>query len=69
MSLREYKVMASSMTATYTAGRWCAESPQQACEMARRDYQNSRLGMALKDAGGFRFYVVDKFPHEREEQS
>lgn len=65
--LREYKVMASSMTATYSAGRFCAESAADACEMAAQDYAQSNPGRTLHDAGAFRFYTVDKFPYERGE--
>lgn len=61
---REYKVRASSLSATYNAGRFIAESPAEACEMARRDYANSPTGRALKDSRSFRFYTVDQFPHE-----
>lgn len=61
---REYKVRASSMTASYNAGRFIANSPGEACEMARAEYARSSLGRGLKDAGAFRFYTVDKFPHE-----
>ena len=69
MSTREYKVMCSSMTATYSAGRFVASSSQEACQMAREEYAKSDLGMALKDVGAFRFYTVDKFPYEREEEN
>jgi hypothetical protein len=61
---REYKVMASNMSATYSAGRFIASSAKEACQMAREKYASSSLGRALKDAGAFRFYTVSKFPHE-----
>jgi len=61
---REFKVRASSLTATYNAGRFCAGSAEAACELAKQDYANSALGRQLKDVGAFRFYTVDKFPHE-----
>lgn len=65
--MKEYKVMASSMSGTYSAGRFVAESDEHACELARNEY-HKKLGRALKDTGSFRFYTVSKFPHEREEQ-
>jgi hypothetical protein len=64
---QEYKVMASSLTATYTAGRFVANSSAEAIEMARESYRNSDLGRRLNDVRAFRFYVVDQFPHERED--
>lgn len=62
--MREYKVRASNMSATYNAGRFIAESPAEACEMARASYANSSLGRTMRDVGAFRFFVVDRFPHE-----
>ena len=64
MKMKEYKVMGSTMTATFTAGRYVAYSPSEACNMARENYRDSSLGRAMKDAGAFRFYVVEKFPNE-----
>lgn len=66
--MKEYKVMCSNMSATYSAGHFIADSAAEACDMAREAYRKSDLGRALKDAGAFRFYTVDKFPHEREEE-
>ena len=63
---KEYKVMASSLTGTYSAGRFVAESPEDACEQARAAYRNSSLGRTMRDAGAFRFYTVANFPHETE---
>lgn len=63
---KEFKVMASSMYATYIAGRFVADSAKEACEMAAQDYRQSPTGRALKDADGFRFYTVSEFPYERE---
>lgn len=63
---REYKVRASNLTATYNAGRFVADSPEQACEMARDDYAQSPLGRQMKDARAFKFFTVSKFPHEEE---
>ena len=65
--MREYKVMASSLTGTYTAGRFVASSAQEACEQAEQSYRNSMLGRTMKDAGSFRFYTVTEFPHEERE--
>ena len=67
--MKEYKVMCSSMTATYSAGRFVASSANEACEMARDEYSNSSLGRTLKDAGAFRFYTVSQFPYERDEEA
>ena len=44
------------MRGTYNAGRFCAESIEEAIEMAREAYRNSSLGRTLKDVGAFRFY-------------
>lgn len=57
MSRRVYHVMASNLTATYSAGRFEAESGHEARELARKDYARSNLGRTLKDAGAFRFWV------------
>lgn len=65
---REYKVCASSMTATFSAGRFVAETPKQACDMARDNYAQSLTGRALKDARAFRFYTVSRFPHEEQHE-
>jgi hypothetical protein len=64
MSQEEFKVCASSMIATYNAGKWLAESEEEAIEMAQQDYRNSPLGQMLKDVNGFRFYIVDQFDYE-----
>ena len=64
--MREYKIMASSMTGTYSAGRHCANSAAEACEMARIAYRDSILGRTQRDAGAYRFYTVSKFPYEYE---
>jgi hypothetical protein len=57
MTMREYLIKASNMSATYTAGRYCANSPQEACAMAREDYRNSAMGRQFKDTAAFRFWV------------
>lgn len=57
--MKQFKVMASSMRATYSAGTFCAKSAADAIEMARENYRNSSLGRQLKDVGSFRFYTVD----------
>ena len=62
--MKEYRVMCSSMSATYSAGRYVANTAEEACQMAREEYQNSSLGKQLKDVGAFRFYTVSKFPYE-----
>jgi hypothetical protein len=65
--MREFKVRASSMRASYNAGRFMANSAAEACDMARADYAKSATGRELKDVGSFRFYTVDRFSHEEEE--
>ena len=60
--MKEYKVMASSMTATYRAGRFVADSAAEAIEMARENYRNSQAGRTMNDIGAFRFYVVSEWP-------
>ena len=57
--MKQYTIMASSMTATYSAGKFMAKSAQEAIEMARENYRRSQLGQTLKDVGSFRFYTVD----------
>ena len=64
---REYKVRASNLNATYNAGRFVADSTQEACSKAAEAYASSTLGRQLNDVGAFRFYTVDKFPHEETE--
>ena len=56
--MRVYKMGASSMSGTYTAGTFVAESEDEAQEKAREAYRNSPLGRGLKNAGAFRFYVI-----------
>lgn len=63
--MREYLVKASNFNATYTAGRFVADSPQDAIDQARDSYRRSPLGRSLNDVGGFRFYVATDDP-ERE---
>ena len=65
--MKEFKVMSSNMSATYTAGKFIAETAAEAVKMARDGYRKSSLGKTLGDVGAFRFYVVDSFPHEKEE--
>lgn len=65
--MKEYKVMCSSMFATYSTGRFVASSAEEACQMARDNYRNSSVGRSLNDVGAFRFYTVSQFPYEREE--
>lgn len=54
---RQYRIRASSLTATYNAGTFTANSPQEACRMARDEYRDSPLGRQMRDVGAFRFYV------------
>ena len=61
---REHHVRASSLSATYNAGRFVADSPQEAIEMAREQYQRSPLGRQMNDVRAFRFYVAT--PEESE---
>lgn len=64
--MKEFKVMASSFNGTYRAGKFIAESADDAIEQARQSYRRSPLGRTLNDAGAFRFYTVSEFPHEHE---
>jgi hypothetical protein len=57
--VKVYRVKASSMTATYTAGVYAANSPQEACEQAQEEYRRSDLGRTLRDVGAFRFYATE----------
>lgn len=66
--MKEYKVMASNMFATYKAGRYTADSAEDACTMAFLAYAVSVLGRELEDADAFRFYTVDKWPDEEEDE-
>lgn len=65
---KEFKVRAANMSATYNAGRFTANSEQEAIEMAREEYRNSSLGRSFKDVRAFRFFVVDKFDYEEDEE-
>jgi len=62
---REYKVCCSILNKIYAAGRAIADSPEEACEIVRKDHARFPLERSLKDAGGFRFFTVDKFPYEK----
>ncbi len=65
--MKEFKVMASSMSATYTSGKFVAETADEAIQLAKENYRNGSLGKSLKDVGAFRFYVVDSYPYESDE--
>lgn len=52
--------MASSMSATYSAGMFCTETDAEAIEQARNAYRDSSLGRTLHDVGAFRFYVAGR---------
>ena len=54
---RTYKVGASNFYATYTAGVFEADSPEEAIEMAKESYRNSPMGRDFKDVGAFRFFI------------
>lgn len=54
---RLYEIGASNLHGTYNAGRFVAETPEEAIEQARERYRLSGLGRALKDVAAFRFYV------------
>ena len=58
--MKEFKVMASNMYATYRAGAFIASSPSEAIEMAKENYRRSAGYM--NDVGAFRFYVVSEWP-------
>ena len=56
--MKLYHVSASSLTATYSAGKFIAESPEEAKQKAKDRYRNSSLGRTLKDVGAFHFYIT-----------
>jgi hypothetical protein len=58
--MKLYTVGASSMTASYSAGRFIAESRDEAIAKARERYRGSSLGQQLNDVGAFRFYITDE---------
>lgn len=58
MSRRERLVKASSLSATYSAGRFESDSDTDAIEQAKDTYNNSALGRQLKDIGAFRFWIA-----------
>lgn len=64
--MRQYLVKASNLHATYTAGRFVADSPQDAIEQARDEYRRSPLGRSLNDIGGFRFWISTEEHRENE---
>ena len=55
--MKLYRVGASNMNATYNAGSFVADSPEEAKEKAREAYRNSPMGRQFKDVGGFRFFI------------
>lgn len=55
--MREFIIGASSLHATYSAGRFVAASRQDAIRQAREAYARSSLGRQLGDVNAFRFYV------------
>lgn len=62
--MKVYSIGASSFHGTYSAGRFVADSVEEAIEKAKEQYRNSPLGRSLKDVGAFRFYVTKE---ERDE--
>lgn len=62
--MREYIVQCSNMRATYTAGTYVADSPEEAKRLAREDYRKSAIGRALSDVGAFRFWVSSPVPSQ-----
>jgi len=56
--MKNYLVKCSNFYATYSAGKYQAESEQEAIEKARREYADSSLGRMLKDVGAFSFWVA-----------
>lgn len=57
--MREFYVGAANFHGTYKAGRYVAETAQDAIDQARRDYANSPLGRSLHDVGAFRFFIEE----------
>jgi len=58
--MKVYTVGASNFSGTYSAGKFAAESRQEAIEKAQNKYRNSPLGRDLKDVGAFRFYITNE---------
>ena len=58
--MKVYSIGASNMSATYSAGKYIAESRDEAIQKARENYRRSPLGRALRDVGAFRFYITDE---------
>jgi hypothetical protein len=56
--MKVYAIGASSMTATYSAGKFVADSAEEAIEKAKENYRKSPVGRDFKDVGAFRFYVT-----------
>jgi len=67
--MKLYTVRASSLTATYTAGRYEATSKADAIEQARNAYRDGPTGRALGDCAAFRFYVTDDDQDTRESEN
>ena len=62
--MKEYKVLAASLSAVYKVGRFIVTSKEDACQQARIAYIQSKAGRTLNDVGQFRFFCVDKFMEE-----
>ena len=58
--MKVYSVSASSLSGTYTAGRFVAESKADAIDKARERYRRSNLGYHMNDIAAFRFYITDE---------
>ena len=51
--MKVWRVTASSMFATYSAGVYTADTREDAIEQARDHYRQSRAGRAMNDVGAF----------------
>jgi len=55
-----YTVKANSFSGVYTAGKYVANSPEEAKQKAAEDYRNSSLGRQLKDVNAFHFFITSE---------
>jgi len=60
--MREFRVRAANFYATYNAGKYMAENAVDAIEQAKQEMRKFNM-----NPGEYKFFIVDKFPHERGE--
>jgi len=56
--MKLYTVKANSFSGVYNAGRYVADSPEEAKRKAAEDYRSSPLGRTQKDVGAFHFFIT-----------